>query len=59
MLRNALAQHRLVAENRALRQNLQARANRFGEIIGRSSRMKQVFDPSSRRHRADDHPDQW
>jgi two-component system response regulator PilR (NtrC family) len=31
-------------ENRALRQNLQAHANRFGEIIGRSSRMRQVFD---------------
>src|SRR3990172_5383084 len=44
VLRNALAQHRRVAENRALRQNLQARANRFGEIIGRSSRMRQVFD---------------
>src|SRR6201991_3300202 len=44
VLRNALAQRRLVAENRALRQNLQAHANRFGEIIGRSSRMKSVFD---------------
>ena len=44
VLRNALAQRRLVAENRALRQNLQARSNRFGEIIGRSSRMRQVFD---------------
>ncbi len=44
VLRNALAQRRLVAENRALRQNLQARANRFGEIVGRSSRMRQVFD---------------
>ena len=44
VLRNALAQRRLVAENRALRQNLQARANHFGEIIGRSSRMRQVFD---------------
>jgi DNA-binding NtrC family response regulator len=44
VLRNALAQRRLVAENRALRQNLQAHANRFGEIIGRSARMKQVFD---------------
>ena len=32
VLRNALAQRRLVAENRALRQNLQAHANRFGEI---------------------------
>jgi two-component system response regulator PilR (NtrC family) len=44
VLRNALAQRRLVAENRALRQNLQARANSFGDIIGRSSRMRQVFD---------------
>ena len=44
VLRNALAQRRLVAENRALRQNLQARANRFGAIIGRSSPMRQVFD---------------
>jgi two-component system response regulator PilR (NtrC family) len=44
VLRNALAQRRLVAENRALRQNLQARSNRFGEIIGRSSAMRQVFD---------------
>ena len=59
VLRNALAQRRLVAENRALRQNLQAHQNRFGEIIGRSSRMRQVFDliiqaaPSPH-----DHPDQ-
>jgi two-component system, NtrC family, response regulator PilR len=44
VLRNALAQRRLVSENRALRQNLQAHQNRFGEIIGRSSRMRQVFD---------------
>ncbi len=44
VLGKALAQRRLVAENRALRQNLQARANSFGEIIGRSSRMRQVFD---------------
>src|SRR6186713_1444800 len=44
VLRNALAQRTLVAENRALRQNLQARSNRFGAIIGRSSRMRQVFD---------------
>jgi two-component system response regulator PilR (NtrC family) len=44
VLRNALAQRRLVAENRALRQNLQAHVNQFGDIIGRSSRMKQVFD---------------
>src|SRR4051812_15058733 len=44
VLRNALAQRRLVNENRALRQNLQAHSNHFGEIIGRSSRMRQVFD---------------
>jgi DNA-binding NtrC family response regulator len=44
VLRNALEKRRLVAENRALRQNLQAHVNRFGEIIGRSQRMKQVFD---------------
>ena len=44
VLRNALAQRRLVAENRALKQNLQARAHRFHDIIGRSSRMRQVFD---------------
>jgi two-component system response regulator PilR (NtrC family) len=44
VLRNALAQRRLLAENRALRQNLQAHQNRFGEIIGRSPRMRQVFD---------------
>jgi len=44
VLRNALAQKRLVAENRALRQNLQAHANRFGDIIGKSARMRQVFD---------------
>jgi two-component system, NtrC family, response regulator PilR len=44
VLRNALAQRRLVAENRALRQNLQAHANRFGDIIGKSGRMRSVFD---------------
>src|SRR5215208_5003818 len=44
VLRNALAQRRLVVENRALRQNLQAHTNHFGEIIGRSSPIRQVFD---------------
>jgi two-component system response regulator PilR (NtrC family) len=44
VLRNALAQRRLVAENKALRQNLQAHANHFGGIIGRSPKMRQVFD---------------
>src|SRR5260370_33520971 len=42
-LRNALAQHRLVAENRALRPNLQAHANHIGEIIGKSARTRQSF----------------
>ncbi len=44
VLRNALAQRRLVVENRALRQNLQAHSNHFGDIIGKSMRMRQVFD---------------
>ena len=44
VLRNALAQRRLLVENRALRQNLQAHSNRFGDIIGKSVRMRQVFD---------------
>ncbi len=44
VLNNATERRRLVAENRALRQNLQASANRFGGIIGRSGRMRQVFD---------------
>src|SRR6516165_8513562 len=44
VLRNALAQKRLVAADRALRQNLQAHVNRFGDIIGKSTRMRQVFD---------------
>jgi two-component system response regulator PilR (NtrC family) len=35
---------RLVAENTALRQNLQATYQKFAGIIGRSPRMKQVFD---------------
>jgi len=44
VLRNATERRRLLAENAALRQNLQASQNKFGNIIGRSSRMKQVFD---------------
>src|SRR5919109_2575578 len=39
VVRNALERRRLVAENRALRQNLQAQAQRFSGIIGRSPRM--------------------
>ncbi len=44
VLRNAIERRRLVAENTALRQNLQARYHRFADIIGRSPKMKQVFD---------------
>src|SRR6202008_4054228 len=44
VIRNALAQKRLVAEKRALRQNLQGHANRFRDIIGKSTRRRQVFD---------------
>ncbi len=44
VLRNAMERRRLVAENRALRQNLQERYLKFGNIIGRSPRMRQVFD---------------
>ncbi|HSL20735.1 MAG TPA: sigma-54 dependent transcriptional regulator [Vicinamibacterales bacterium] len=43
-LRLAIERRQLVAENTALRQNLQASQNRFGGIIGRSSPMRQVFD---------------
>jgi two-component system response regulator PilR (NtrC family) len=44
VVRNAVERRRLVAENTALKQNLQAQAQRFSGIIGRSPRMKQVFD---------------
>ena len=44
VLKNATERRRLVAENRALRQNLQARQHKFADIIGRSGRMRQVFD---------------
>ncbi|MEW6322688.1 MAG: sigma-54 dependent transcriptional regulator [Acidobacteriota bacterium] len=44
VLRNAVERRRLVAENVVLRQNLQSRFHRFAGIIGRSPRMKQVFD---------------
>jgi two-component system response regulator PilR (NtrC family) len=43
-LRIAIERRQLVTENKALRQSLQASQQRFGSIIGRSSRMKQVFD---------------
>ncbi len=44
VLQNAVERRFLVAENVALKQNLQARYNKFSGIIGKSSRMKQVFD---------------
>ncbi len=44
VLRNAVERRRLVAENVALKQNLQERYSKFGNIIGRSPRMRQVFD---------------
>ena len=44
VLRNAVERRQLVAENRALKQNLQARYHKFANIIGKSSRMREVFD---------------
>ena len=44
VLRNAVERRRLAVENRALRQSLQARTHNFGDIVGRSSRIRQVFD---------------
>ncbi|MGE5357931.1 MAG: sigma-54-dependent transcriptional regulator [Bacteroidales bacterium] len=44
VLRNAIERKRLVVENRVLKQNLQERYSKFGNIIGRSPRMRQVFD---------------
>ena len=44
VVRNALERRQLIAENTALRQNLQAHHQKFAGIIGRSPRMKQVFD---------------
>jgi DNA-binding NtrC family response regulator len=44
VLRNAVERRSLVVENRVLRQSLQERYNKFGNIIGRSPRMRQVFD---------------
>ena len=44
VVRNAMERRRLVSENRSLRQNIQERYHKFGNIIGRSPRMRQVFD---------------
>jgi two-component system response regulator PilR (NtrC family) len=44
VVRNAMERRRLVSENRNLRQNIQERYHKFGNIIGKSPRMRQVFD---------------
>ena len=44
VMRNAMERRRLVNENRSLRQNIQERYHKFANIIGRSPRMRQVFD---------------
>src|SRR5215475_15476658 len=44
VVRNALERRRLLTENRNLRQNIQERYHKFGNIFGRSQRMRQVFD---------------
>ena len=44
VLRNAMERYRLAAENRALRQNIQERYSKFANIVGRSPKMRQVFD---------------
>ncbi len=44
VLKNAVERRRLVTENRVLRQSLQERYHKFDNIIGRSARMRQVFD---------------
>jgi two-component system response regulator PilR (NtrC family) len=44
VVRNALERRRLMSENRNLRQNIQERYHKFANIIGKSPRMRQVFD---------------
>src|ERR1700733_4004386 len=44
VVRNAMERRRLVTENRSLRQNIQERYHKFGNIIGRSQPMRQFFD---------------
>src|SRR6476659_1017195 len=44
VVRNAMERRRLVHENRNLRQNMQERYHKFANIIGKSPRMRQVFD---------------
>jgi DNA-binding NtrC family response regulator len=44
VIRNAMERRRLVHENRNLRQSIQERYHKFGNIVGKSPRMRQVFD---------------
>ena len=44
VVRNAVDRTRLARENRVLKQNLQTQGSKFANIIGRSGRMRQVFD---------------
>jgi len=44
VVKNALERSRLVQENRLLRQTVQGQYQNFANIIGRSPKMKQVFD---------------
>ena len=44
VVRNAIAQRRLVTENQTLRQSLRAQTHRFNDLMGRSPRMRRVFD---------------
>ncbi|MPY88751.1 MAG: response regulator [Luteitalea sp.] len=44
VLRNAVERRHLVNENRALKQSLQHGATKFASIIGRSSKMREVFN---------------
>jgi len=44
VVRNAVERRQLVAENAALRQSLHAQAQTFSGIIGRSPRLRQVFN---------------
>ena len=44
VVRNAVERRRLVTKNRALRESLRAQSYEFSDIIGKSRRMRQVFE---------------
>ena len=44
VVRNAMERRRLIHENRNLRQDIQERYHKFANIIGKSPKMRQVFD---------------